>query len=232
MRLCSWSPRRSCCFAATSDRHAPRAGPTCEAEPWAAGLPWTSRGGAPGRRPAVDIASGWSENCLVRNAGFLRWRLGRTLRAAYAVGLLTNDTFLHRIEHLYGASRVDPQELVGDLTFRTHSGRLERVQSRLESMWAWRSRDQDERPQLPLLGLDWTGAAVEMVIGRSSSCDLVLHDPNVSRRHARLFFREGKWIIVDLDSTNGTYINGRRIGRSELLPGDLLALGTERLQVD
>jgi pSer/pThr/pTyr-binding forkhead associated (FHA) protein len=96
----------------------------------------------------------------------------------------------------------------------------------------WRNRDGNERQQFPLLGLDWTGATAEMIIGRCSSCDLVLHDPNISRRHVRLSFREGKWILADLNSTNGTYINGVRVQRSELLPGDLLALGTEQLQVD
>jgi pSer/pThr/pTyr-binding forkhead associated (FHA) protein len=71
-----------------------------------------------------------------------------------------------------------------------------------------------------------------MLIGRSSGGDLVLHDPRVSRHHARLFFREGRWILVDLRSTNGTYVNVVRVQRGERLPGDVLALGTERLQVD
>jgi hypothetical protein len=154
------------------------------------------------------------------------------LRAAYAVGLLTDDTFVHRIERLYRASRVDPQELVGDLTFRTHDGLREQIHSRLRFIRVWRNRDEDEPPKLPLLALDWTGVTAEMIIGRSSSCDVVLEDPNVSRRHARLFFREGKWILVDLHSMNGSYINGVRVQRSQLLPGDLLALGTEELQVD
>ncbi len=149
-----------------------------------------------------------------------------------ALGLLTQETFTHRIDELYGGSRVDPRQLVGDLTFRTHDGKSDHRRARIGSMWSWRRADQEAGDRLPLLGLDWSGATPDMLIGRSSSCDLVLQDPNVSRRHAQLFFREGRWILVDLDSTNGTYINGVRVHRSELLPGDFLALGTEHLQVD
>jgi hypothetical protein len=168
----------------------------------------------------------------VRKAGSSRWRLGKTLRAAYAVGLLTDDTFAHRIDDLYGASRVDPHALIGDLTFRTRHGVREHVRALVASARPWRTREGDRLEQLPLLGLDWTGATPDMLIGRSSRCDLVLNDPSVSRRHAHLFFREGRWIVVDLQSTNGTYINGIRVRRSELLPGDHLRIGNDRLHVD
>lgn len=168
----------------------------------------------------------------MRRAGLSRWRLGKTLRAAYALGLLTDDTFAHRIDDLYGASRVDPQALIGDLTFRTGGGVHAHIRALSASVWPWPRRDGDRRDQLPLLGLDWTGATSEMLIGRSSRCDLVLNDPSVSRRHVHLFFREGRWIVVDLHSTNGTYINGVRVQRSELLPGDQLTIGNDRLHVD
>jgi pSer/pThr/pTyr-binding forkhead associated (FHA) protein len=54
----------------------------------------------------------------------------------------------------------------------------------------------------------------------------------VSRRHARLVFRDGNWIVQDLQSTNGTSLNGTPIGRSELRPGDELQIGAQRLQID
>jgi hypothetical protein len=180
----------------------------------------------------VDRSDSRGDNCPVRSPGSSRWRLGKTLRAAYAIGLLTHDTFVHRIDDLYGPTRIDPGQLVGDLTFRTPVRARDHTRALLGSIWRWWGQKEDEREQLPLVGLDWTGATSEILVGRSSSCDLVLHDSNVSRRHAQLFFREGRWIILDLDSTNGTYINGDRVQRSELLPGDLLALGTEQLQVD
>src|SRR5688572_15293701 len=66
------------------------------------------------------------------------------------------------------------------------------------------------------------------VIGRSRDCDVVLADPNVSRRHAELTpdGRNG-WQVRDLGSTNGVKVNGRRIdGATALTSGDRLALGT------
>jgi pSer/pThr/pTyr-binding forkhead associated (FHA) protein len=83
-----------------------------------------------------------------------------------------------------------------------------------------------------VLGLDWTGRPGELMVGRSSRCDVVLADPTVSRRHARLRFRDGRWTLEDLDSMNGTSLNGRPVGRCELRPGDRLALGCLSLRVD
>jgi len=83
-----------------------------------------------------------------------------------------------------------------------------------------------------LLALDWTGTCDELLIGRHPSCDVVVADDTVSRRHARLTFRDGGWIVQDLDSTNGTRLNGQYVGRCRVRPGDQLSLGRQRLQVD
>ena len=64
------------------------------------------------------------------------------------------------------------------------------------------------------------------------TCDVVLDDLSVSRRHARLVFRDGHWVIQDLESTNGTRVNGVRVGRCELHPGDHVDVGDERLRID
>jgi hypothetical protein len=206
--------------------HAPNATPPLRrsARPMPGPFPL---GGAP-----LDTPRQQGDNCRMRSAGFLRWRLANTLRSAYAIGLLTQDTFTLRIDDLYGASHVDPQRLVGDLTFRTQEGKRGRVHALLGALWRPRSPVSDGRERLPLLALDWTGATTDMLIGRSSACDLVLDDPTVSRRHVQLFFREGRWILLDLASRNGTYINDRRVRRSELLPGDVLAVANAELQVD
>ena len=65
-------------------------------------------------------------------------------------------------------------------------------------------------------------------IGRSRDCDVVLADPNVSRRHAELRpDGHGGWQVRDLGSTNGVKVNGRKIdGPATLESGDRLALGT------
>jgi hypothetical protein len=70
-------------------------------------------------------------------------------------------------------------------------------------------------------------------IGRSKDADCVLRDPNVSRRHAEL--RQagtGDWQIVDLGSTNGVKVNGRRVSSSRLRPGDEVVLGTTTFHFD
>ena len=51
----------------------------------------------------------------------------------------------------------------------------------------------------------------EITIGRVQGNDIVLPKGNVSKRHARVLLKDGKFIIVDLKSTNGTYVNGRKI---------------------
>jgi pSer/pThr/pTyr-binding forkhead associated (FHA) protein len=57
----------------------------------------------------------------------------------------------------------------------------------------------------------------------------VLHDPNVSRRHAELRRGStGDWQVVDLGSTNGVKVNGRRVDSARLSPGDEVTLGTTR----
>jgi hypothetical protein len=64
------------------------------------------------------------------------------------------------------------------------------------------------------------------VIGRSSACDVPLDDASASRRHAELRRRGGKTVLVDLDSTNGTLVNGRRVREAPLRPGDRITIGT------
>ncbi len=64
-------------------------------------------------------------------------------------------------------------------------------------------------------------------LGRSKDCDCVLDDPNISRRHAELRrSSDGDWQIVDLGSTNGVKVNGRRVSSARLSPGDEVTLGT------
>ena len=64
-----------------------------------------------------------------------------------------------------------------------------------------------------------------VVLGRSQDCDIQLADPNVSRRHAELRQEETSYWIVDLGSTNGMEVNGRRLRQSKLEDGDRITLG-------
>jgi pSer/pThr/pTyr-binding forkhead associated (FHA) protein len=67
-------------------------------------------------------------------------------------------------------------------------------------------------------------------LGRSRQNEVVLDDPNVSRRHAEIRPRGGSWVLTDLGSTNGSSLNGRRIDNPEVLkPGDQIEVGTSTL---
>jgi FHA domain-containing protein len=168
-------------------------------------------------------------------AGASRQRLSRTLNAAYAEGLMSEHTFSHRLDQLFGSWLVDPIRLVGDLNRRT-SRRASRatIVDALVAIWRTvRSRlSRSLGQRSTLLALDWTGAHRELVVGRHPDCDVVVANRWVSRRHARLFFRDGIWVLQDLGSTNGTTVNGERVGRCELRPGDILALGAQHLKID
>ena len=68
-----------------------------------------------------------------------------------------------------------------------------------------------------------------VTIGTAPGNDLLLNEPTASRRHAALERRAGRWQVIDLGSTNGTYINGRRItAPSPLQRGDELRFGNAR----
>lgn len=70
------------------------------------------------------------------------------------------------------------------------------------------------------------------IAGRDLDCSLVVEGTTVSRRHARITVIAGTATIEDLDSTNGTHVNGTRISApTPLVPGDELALGSEVLRV-
>ncbi|MFC0081451.1 FhaA domain-containing protein [Aciditerrimonas ferrireducens] len=73
-----------------------------------------------------------------------------------------------------------------------------------------------------------------VVIGRLPECTIVLSDPNVSRRHAEVVRAEGTGAIVlrDLQSTNGTRVNGVPVREQELQDGDEITLGTSVLRFD
>ena len=73
----------------------------------------------------------------------------------------------------------------------------------------------------------------EINVGRVQGNDLMLAKGNVSKRHARLLFRDGRFIVTDLKSTNGTYVNGRKIAQATIVrEGDKIYIGDFVLRVE
>jgi hypothetical protein len=68
-----------------------------------------------------------------------------------------------------------------------------------------------------------------VVLGRSKDCDIQLADPNISRRHAELRQDGSAYWLVDLDSTNGVLVNGRKTARAKLESGDTITIGSTEL---
>jgi FHA domain len=185
----------------------------------------------------MDILAGVRDTGCMLEPGRLRERLARILGAAFAEGLLSEQTLSYRLELLFGSPLVEPHCVIGDLALRAHAPRRmpASVLSTLAAARSGLARVLDRRtpePRALVLALDWSGARGDLVIGRGTGCDVALMDRTVSRRHARLFFRDGRWIIQDLASKNGIALNGAQVGRSQLRPGDRLAVGLQLIDID
>ncbi|WP_433387268.1 FHA domain-containing protein [Micromonospora sp. KLBMP9576] len=99
----------------------------------------------------------------------------------------------------------------------------------------------EEHPELrPLLtvaggsmrGLSFRVGPARQVIGRGVTADIALHDAHLSRRHAEIWLTGDGAAVADLGSTNGTWLNDRRItGVERLTDGDVVRLGRTELRV-
>ncbi|HEY2771005.1 MAG TPA: DUF3662 and FHA domain-containing protein [Solirubrobacteraceae bacterium] len=117
----------------------------------------------------------------------------------------------------------EPDEQAGRTMVYSTAGR---VAEPLEE----RARSRSESALLLLDGKRIVVGPAGVSLGRSRQCEVVIDDPNVSRRHAEIRPRGGSWVLIDLGSTNGSCLNGRRIENPEVLkPGDEIELGTSTL---
>jgi hypothetical protein len=134
------------------------------------------------------------------------------LRDAYGAGHLSTATLESRAEWVLGGGHVE--DAIWDLPKR----------------W-W-------RPATPVRGLVAGERELALanpgrwVLGRASSCDFTLPDDDaISRTHAEIAVRAGLCLIRDLDSCNGTWLNGRSVRRARLRRGDVLQVGETELRV-
>lgn len=68
-----------------------------------------------------------------------------------------------------------------------------------------------------------------IVIGRSPSNDVILKEPKVSRKHAEIQYAGGKYILLDLESSNGTFVSGKKVTEQVLQPGDEIVIGNTKM---
>jgi pSer/pThr/pTyr-binding forkhead associated (FHA) protein len=102
-----------------------------------------------------------------------------------------------------------------------------------------RGRGKGDKPPRSLVVLDDRGNKVKTVsldgnlqIGRAEACQVRLEDTYISSFHARIFRRDDGWYVEDLGSTNGTYLNQRRVtSPAELRAGDRLKVGKITLEL-
>src|SRR5262245_26066518 len=70
-----------------------------------------------------------------------------------------------------------------------------------------------------------------LVIGRRDSCDIRMPFPNISGQHCELSFKDGYWTVRDLNSTNGIKVNGQRVLKKLLHPGDEIIIGKRKFTI-
>lgn len=84
----------------------------------------------------------------------------------------------------------------------------------------------------PKSGLELPLGTEPMTIGRSSECGLVIRDDYTSSQHARLIVQDGTWSIQDLDSTNGTFLNDKRVtGSTPITIGATIKVGATTFEL-
>jgi FHA domain/DUF1707 SHOCT-like domain len=141
-----------------------------------------------------------------------RERAVALLRARCVEGYLSMETFEYRLGRaLVARSAIELRQLVADLV-------------RIRRPWTVRLTRAGVAAPVAAFRVALPAEGT-VVVGRSSSCDVTLGEPTVSRRHVELRALDGSWLAVDLASTNGTWLLGQRLGRARVLPGDELVLG-------
>jgi hypothetical protein len=145
------------------------------------------------------------------------------LRDAYGAGHLSTATLEARAEWVLGGGYVE--DALWDLPLPRPRGFA------TASLGWW-------RPAAPVRGLVAGGTELQLadrgrwVIGRAPSCDLALPaDDTLSRTHAEIAVRAGVCLVRDLDSCNGTWLNGRFVRRAQVRRGDVLQLGETEIRV-
>ena len=147
-----------------------------------------------------------------------RERTVAALGDGYAAGRIGTDTLTLRVDAAYRARTVDDlRALTSDLPRRW----MDRIRDAVERRRARRVPTVCIAPPPDGPG-PWT-------LGRADACRLVIAHGTVSRRHAVIKRTDEGFEVRDLGSLNGTWVNGWRVDRATLKPGDRLQVGEVRV---
>lgn len=119
-----------------------------------------------------------------------------------------------RQEHVVDEEPDQNTQMYQPLRDTSPMSKIEPVVARLEV-----TKGQDCGKEFPL-------GNYQTIIGRRETNDIMLNDISVSRRHAQLEHNNDRYVLTDLNSTNGTFVNGHRITKQLLEPGDIITFGT------
>jgi hypothetical protein len=162
----------------------------------------------------------------------LREQTVAALREGALDGCLTLDTFASRVGAAYRAKTEEElAELVVDLP-APPAGRLLALMRAVRRAVA--SIGRRPEPAAPALEIEVSipRSTSAVTVGRSQDCDVVVGEETVSRFHAELRHGDGdEWTVRDLDSTNGTWLNGSRVREARVGRGDVLRLGGLRMEL-
>ena len=142
------------------------------------------------------------------------------LRDGYACGELETGTFSARVE---AALQAGTEDQLRGLTIDLPAAE-DPAPGRLRRALRWPAGSSP--PSL----LDQVQGG-RFTLGRHPDCELIFEDATVSRRHAILCRRDDRWFLKDLESSNGTWVNGRRVYDAEVRPGDEVRLGEACLRL-
>jgi hypothetical protein len=147
-------------------------------------------------------------------------------------GCLTLDTFAFRVEAAYRAKTEEElDELVADLPAPAVGRLLGLGRALRRGITGIGRRPAPPAPALEI-EVSLPRSADAVTVGRSQDCDVVVGEETVSRFHAELRHSEDdEWTVRDLDSTNGTWLNGSRIREARVCRGDVLRLGGLRMEL-
>jgi hypothetical protein len=176
-------------------------------------------------------------DAVIRASDHEREHAVSELGERFAEGRLSQETFLRRMDEALGArDRRQLDRLFTDLPRRAVPRSRAAFQAALDALKRAVPPPAPTRappvagarpPQALYFPPVGPGVVASFTIGRDGSCDLLIEDTSVSRRHARLDWEADRWLLTDVGSTNGTRVNGWRVRQPVLVqPGDYVMFGT------